>query len=243
LDVRDLDAVAARGATPLLTWEPYDWSQGVDQPEFALKRIESGQFDDYARRYAGALKSWGRPVMLRFAHEMNGNWYPWSEAVNGNATGDYVAAWRHLHDIFAAEGVKNVSWVWSPNVVYPGSLPLRGLYPGDAYVDIVGIDGYNWGTATTWHTWTPPAELFEPTLAEVKLLAPTKRLLIAETASTESGGDKGIWIQELFTWLHTRPEIEAVVWFDHLKETDWRIGSSTTSARSFKEALATRRLA
>src|SRR5205823_10852101 len=119
-----LDRIRAYGAVPLVTWEPWDWQKGLAQPDFALARISGGAFDDYARAWAAAAKQWGRPLYVRFAPEMNGDWRPWSERVNGNHPGDFVAAWRHLHDLFAAAGASNVRWVWSPNVVYPGSIPL-----------------------------------------------------------------------------------------------------------------------
>ena len=77
---------------------------------------------------------------------MNGDWFPWSERVNGNASGQYAPMWRHVKGIFDAEGAVNVTWVWAPNIVDPGEIPLAGLYPGDAAVDWTGVSGYNWGT-------------------------------------------------------------------------------------------------
>ncbi|TLM74721.1 hypothetical protein FDW81_04725 [Pseudarthrobacter sp. NamB4] len=79
----------------------------------------------------------------------NGNWYPWSEQVNGNSAGDYVAAWRHVHSVVTAAGATNVTWMWNPNLPYWGSVPLTGLYPGAAYVDAVALDGYNWGNSAS----------------------------------------------------------------------------------------------
>src|SRR6266496_1414193 len=73
---------------------------------------------------------------------MNGNWNPWSEQVNGNKSGQFVLAWRHVHDIFTAQGVTNVTWVWSPNIDFSNSVPLRKLYPGNSYVDWIAMDGY-----------------------------------------------------------------------------------------------------
>jgi beta-mannanase len=233
-----LHAVQGRGATPLITWEPWRAGGGVNQPGYALARIASGAHDAYLRRWARALRSFGGPVMLRFAHEMNGDWCPWSEAVNGNRPSDYVAAWRHVHAVFSAAGASNVTWVWSPNVVYPGSTPLTGLFPGDDVVDVVAIDGYNWGTTRPGMTWTTPADLFGPTLAQARTVAPGKPLMIAETASAEAGGSKAAWIQELFTWLRTQPDVRTVVWFHHQKETDWRIDSSPGSAAAFAAGLA-----
>ena len=144
--IAELNAVRARGAVPLLTWEPWAWGGGgLEQPAYSLDRITAGDFDARILEWGEALTAWGQPVMLRFAHEMNGNWYPWAEGVNGNQTGDYVQAWRHVHDVVTSTGAGNVQWVWSPNVPYWGSTDLAGLYPGAAYVDIVALDGYNWG--------------------------------------------------------------------------------------------------
>jgi beta-mannanase len=42
---------------------------------------------------------------------MNGDWYPWGKGINGNQLGQYVQAWRHVHDIFAAIHADNVLWV------------------------------------------------------------------------------------------------------------------------------------
>lgn len=134
----------AQGAVPLLTWEPWAGSgAGTRQPRYALARIAEGGYDAYVTRFAKAVRAQGRPVVIRFAHEMNGTWFPWSEQRNGNHRGDYVKAWRHVHDLFERVGADNVVWLWSPNVVRDApAVSLRELYPGDAYVDLVGMTGY-----------------------------------------------------------------------------------------------------
>ena len=76
----------------------------------------AGRYDEYIREFAEEARAWGHPFFLRFNWEMNGDWFPWSEGVNGNPSGEYVAAWRHVHDIFAAVGATNVTWVWCPFV-------------------------------------------------------------------------------------------------------------------------------
>lgn len=237
----ELDAVNARGATPLLTWEPWAWGGGVDQAAYALDRITLGDHDARLREWGQALAAWGKPVMLRFAHEMNGNWYPWAEGVNGNQAGDYIAAWRHVHDVVAATGAANVQWVWSPNVPYFGSTDLAGLYPGAAYVDIVALDGYNWGTSQTWSSWVSPQNLFGPGIAQLRTLAPGKPVLIAEVASSELGGSKAAWNTDLVSYLSAQADVLGFVWFHLQKETDWRVNSSDSSAGAFKSALAARR--
>jgi hypothetical protein len=236
-----LEAVRTRGALTLLTWEPWAWGGGTAQPAYSLDRITAGDFDPYLRQWGQSLAAWGHPVMLRFGHEMNGNWYPWSEQVNGNGSGDYVAAWQHVHGVVTAAGATNVAWVWNPNVPYWGSVPLAGLYPGAAYVDAVALDGYNWGTSAPWSSWVSPSQLFGDGLSQLRTLAPGKQILIAETSSAEQGGNKADWITSLFSYLASQPDITAVTWFHYNKETDWRINSSTSAANAFKQALAARR--
>ncbi|WP_445442647.1 glycoside hydrolase family 26 protein [Clavibacter sp. km1a] len=236
-----LDAVAARGAESLLTWEPWRAGAGVGQPAFTNASIAAGDHDAYLRDWGTALASWGGPVLLRYAHEMNGNWYPWAEGANGNAPGSYAAAWRHVHDVVVAQGATNVRWVWTPNVPYYGSTDLAGLYPGDAYVDVVGLDGYNWGTGIAGHGWTAPADLFAPGLARLRGVAPGKPVVIAETASSEVGGSKAAWNRDLVAYLQAQPDVTALVWFDMDKEADWRIASSASSADALRDALALRR--
>ncbi|KHL03959.1 glycoside hydrolase family 26 protein [Sinomonas humi] len=234
--------VASRGATPLLTWEPWNASTGgTSQPAYALNAIYGGAYDSYIAAWANGLKAYGGPVLLRFAHEMNGNWYPWSEQVKGNAPGDYAKAFRHVRDVFSAIGVPNVQWVWCPNVPYAGSTDLAALYPGDAYADLVGLDGYNWGTTQSWgSTWVMPDALFGEGLSELAAIAPSKQALIAEVASAEQGGDKAAWNQALIQYLSANASIMGFAWFDLDKEVDWRIDSSSTSASAFASALALR---
>jgi len=234
-----LQNVADLGAMSMLTWEPWDYRVGTtSQPQFALRRIIEGDFDDYILRTARTLRDFERPVLVSFAHEMNGDWYPWSERVNGNGSGEYVAAYRHVHGLVASVGARNVSWAWSPNVEYPGSQPLAGLYPGHSYVDVIAVNGYNFGTSQAWSLWQNPLELFGSTLSRVRDLAPGKSLMIGETSSSEVGGNKAVWISDLFSWLHTQPDVEAVVWFNLNKETDWRIDSSAASAQAFTSSLS-----
>ncbi|MGJ1427356.1 glycoside hydrolase family 26 protein [Clavibacter sepedonicus] len=173
---------------------------------------------------------------------MNGDWYPWADGVNGNAPGSYAAAWKHVHDVVVAQGATNVRWVWTPNVPYTGSTALAGLYPGAAYVDIVGLDGYNWGTGVAGYAWVSPADLFGPGLERLRAIAPGKPIIIAETASSEVGGSKAAWDTDLVAFLQAQPDVAAFVWFDMDKEADWRIGSSASSATAIRDALAARRV-
>jgi hypothetical protein len=233
-----MDNIRNFGSIPMVTWEPWNYLGGVNQPDYSLSAITGGGYDAYITQFALDAKAWGHPFFLRFAHEMNGDWYPWNEGINGNSAGQYVQAWRHVHDLFAANGVTNVTWVWSPNVEYSGSIPLSGLYPGDAYTDWIAMDGYNWGVSPPWKTWQTFSEVFGPTYTTITALS-QKPLLVAETATTEKDGDKAHWITSaLSTEIFNYPRIKGFIWFNEDKETDWRIESSQTAQSAFGLAVA-----
>lgn len=232
IDTTSLNNCRNYGAIPYVTWEPWD-SIGPANSTYQLSDIINGNFDSYITTQANTIKNWGHTVWLRFAHEMNGDWYPWCEGVNGNTSGQYVSAWQHIYNLFSSAGVSNVVWVWSPNVSYPGSTALPGLYPGDAYVDRIAVDGYNWGTVN-WSGWQTPSELYDDTFAAIASITTAKPLMIGEGASTEQGGDKAAWITSYFDWLTQQPpRFDCFVWFNYNKETDWRINSSTAAANAF----------
>ena len=216
-----------------ITWEPWVAGGGAAQPRYALRRITAGRHDAYIRSYARQVARWGRVVHLRFMHEMNGSWYPWGALANGNTAADSVRAWRHVHRLFQQEGATNVRWEWAPNQVYPGSAPLRSLYPGDAYVHRVGLSAYNWGGAR----WTSFARLVDPTLDQLRRLT-RKPLVISETGSAPTGGDRARWVRRMFEHLKTRPEVVGVTYFNHRTQRDWRIDRDAAAARAFRSGVA-----
>lgn len=234
-----MDTVRMHGSIPMITWEPWQLlSQTIDQPDYRLKNIIKGNFDSYITRWARDARRWNHPFFLRLAPEMNGDWTPWSEAVNGNHPGDFIQAWRHIHDIFTANNVTDVTWVWCPNVKYSQSTPIAQSYPGDKYVDWTALDGFNWGTAPG-NSWTDFKQLFDPTYQEISTLAPGKPIMIAEVGSAEPGGDKAAWItagySDLLPSYFTR--VKAVVWFDQITNRDWRIESSSSSLIAYAQAI------
>jgi hypothetical protein len=229
------EAVAARGAVPLISWEPWDsWSGGAEQPEYALARIAAGDHDALVDRWAEQVAAHDGPVMLRFAAEMNGDWLPWSTGVNGNGPGDYVAAWRHVRARFARAGAGNAVWVWNPIAPYEGSTPLRELFPGARRTDWVAVDGYNWGDVREWG-WQSYADVLAPAVRAVGALAPRLPVMIAETGSAP-GPRKPAWIRDAFAAARAGG-VDALVWFEFDKETDWRLAESPATARAARAAL------
>lgn len=234
-----LNNFSINGKVPIISWEPWDPSQGAEQPEFKLSNIYNGNFDSYIREFAVSMKNYNKPIFLRFAHEMNGNWYPWGGTVNGNSPSDFQKAWIHIFELFQQEGATNVTWIWSPDATsYPNfnGNAINDYYPGDSYIDWVGLDGYNWGNTKFGKTW----ESFETIFASgyKKVLGYNKPIMVAETASTESGGDKGTWLEEAFTkQIPSKfPLVKALVWFNINKETSWDLSSSESSKLQFKKA-------
>jgi hypothetical protein len=208
----------AAGRIPLVNWEPH-------KIDFA--KIIDGSLDATVEARAKGSKALGKKFFLDFAAEMNGD-----EAWSGNNAVLYVAAYRHIHDMFVAAGATNVVWAWCPNVTDTegGNRTTMDYYPGDAYVDWTGVDGYNWGTKNGgWQSFHQVFHDIYPLLAAKK-----KPILIGEMASGEAGGDKAKWIDAIIPTLRTEfPLIKGVVWFDINKEEDWRISSSAGSEAAF----------
>ena len=235
-----MESIRRHGAIPFFSWSSQSIPSSLSEPNFQLSDVIAGTYDSYIREFAEAAKAWGHPFFLRFNWEMNGNWFPWSEGVNGNQPGEYVAAWRHVHDIFAAVGATNATWVWCP-MIDPGNTmqDLASLYPGDEYVDWTGLDGYNWGPARAGG-WKSFNQLYEATYDRiVETIAPSKPMIIGEVGSTERGGSKAAWIHEMLSELPTNyPEIRGVLWFEKYDDgMDWPIETSTNATGAFAAGI------
>ena len=237
-----LDNIREHGSIPVLSWSSQSIPSSLNEPDFQLSDVIEGRYDEYIARFAGEAKAWGNPFFLRFNWEMNGDWFPWAEGVNGNAPGQYVAAWRHVHDIFATVGATNVSWVWCPYVDPAGSLQgTSSLYPGDAYVDWTGLDGYNWGTnPTSPRGWKSFDQLFSRSYDEITDgIAPSKPMMLAEFGSSEYGGSKADWIRDALARVPVEyPQIRSLLWFDKFDDNmDWPIETSSSATSAFAEGI------
>src|SRR6266545_2656704 len=127
---------------PVLSLEPWRTGEGPNQPDFSLQTTIDERWDEQYKKVAKAVVEYRDVVLIRFAHEMNAKWYPWGVA-NGNKTGQYPQAWRHVVDLFRAAGATNALWVWSPNVIRgASSRTISQFWPGPEYVDLVGLTGY-----------------------------------------------------------------------------------------------------
>lgn len=213
----------ATGRIPLVNWEPDGASGKID-----FTAIISGQYDAMIHARAAAAKVLDRKFFLDVAAEMNGD-----EGWGGHDPERYIAAYRHIHDIFVAEGARNAVWLWAPNVTdVPGGPDAMQYYPGDAYVDWTGVDGYNWGTSDggTWQTFQDVFSVIYP-----KLAAKGKPIFIGEMATAPTGGSKASWIAAIIETLKSSfPQIKGFAWFDVDKERDWRINSSPETLAAYR---------
>jgi beta-mannanase len=257
----------ANGRLPMMTWETNPATTGNNAPYVAgytNQDIISGKFDAYLKQYADAVKANGQPMVIRLDHEMNGNWYNWSENIKSvsadeqNATGSYVAMWQHVWTVFQNEGANaDVIWDWSPtridalgNPAYQTEDYLKEYYPGSQYVDWVGMSGY-YRDATT----TPSFDTtFGRTLAQIRDIAPGKKILLGEVGATETGGSvsnaqKPAWITSFFDALAlpANDDIVGFAYFDEVATTitdgqrstnDWRIDSRSDSLQAFIDGIS-----
>lgn len=214
----------SQGKLPLVNWEPFN----ID-----FKDIVSGRLDSHIRNQARRARAVKTTFFLDFAAEMNEE-----EGWGGHDPALYITAFRHIHDVFVQEGADNVVWVWAPNNVNSANAPdAMTYYPGDAYVDWIGIDGYNWGTSESGYQWESFYEVFRDMYT--KVAAKGKPVMIAEMASDEKGGDKAIWIDQVVPVLKQKfPLIKAVIWFNLKKERNWPVESTARSLDAFKMMAA-----
>ncbi len=213
--------------TILLSWAP-----GV--PSGTLyKEIAQGKTDPFIRQWAKSLKSLERPVYLRFAYEMNMTNMDWNATEQNGGPQAFIAAWRRIHDIFEAQGADNIRWVWCPHADQqsPHYTDARQYYPGDAYVDWIGLDGYAWRSQQSFD------QIFGASYQQLE--KHQKPMMIAEigTAATDNQPDQ--WIQKTFMQLPKKyPRIKALVYFNadfsHRGEKDWRFTHHPKMLEAFR---------
>jgi beta-mannanase len=227
---------AKRGIMSLIQLDP--------TPNVSLSAIANGSYDGYLKGYAAAVKQFHAPIALSFGHEMNGWWYPWGLHTNspsGQFTSkpkDFIAAWRHIHDVFTRAGATNVKWVWSvrQNVqtlngrAWPG---IKSWWPGSKYVDWVGMDGYFRRPNETF------ASVFGTQVTDIRKIT-TKPLLIGETAVEMKNPDAAQQISDLFKGVRRTPKMLGFIWFD-LNSTrssiDWNIDKNQAATQAIRQEI------
>jgi hypothetical protein len=209
------------GRVPFVSWA-----------KASTSAVNSGRYDGLIRQRAADVKAAGYPILLEWFWEMDG-------ARNKHVAGSpasFISAWKRIHTIFDKAGVTNVSWVWCPNAWGFATGEAQKFYPGDAYVDWICANGYNWAPGRKGDEWRSFEYAFQPFYDWAASRG--KPLMIGEFGVQErKSGEKAQWIRDAATTLkNDMPAIKAVVYFNVKKHYDWRI--SSPSARSAFRFLA-----
>lgn len=233
--------IKARGAVPLVFWEPVQ-KFGVCTDHARFKKIKNGKFDWYIKSWAKAAKASRTKILLRFAHEVNGRYFPWTVGSCGNTVADYKAAWKRVYNLVRNKvGAKNVQFVWTvAKKSCPGGCnPYKRFYPGNQYVQWVGFSNFNWGAHSG--NWAPMAKGINPVMGKFKQFT-KKQVIIAELATNEKGGptgnpavDKPAWIKTGYRETYKKyPRIKAVVYLNEdlrsVGHPDWSLDSPNPEA-------------
>ena len=249
-----LQPMINNGFTPFVIW---------NSDHISLGQIVNGSQDAYIRSWAQGAASWGQTFYLAWGTEPNNNLFPreWSGINNGGANGgatNYIAAWRRIHDIFTNAGADNVKWVWIP--CYDDYMPssyytnpawqrdnswnwFYNYYPGDAYVDWVGVITYNYGDVAnnSGAFWTPIAMMTDRVLNTSARRFPSKPQLVI-TASIEDPNNpnrKAAWIADTFAKMKTYQNVRAVMWQqDYDPSQSFPITSSQAALKAYRTAVS-----
>jgi hypothetical protein len=209
------------GGLAIIRWEPTN---------VPMQDIVAGKQDAYITTFAKAVRALNLPISLTFGHEMNGFWYTWGAPKTSGA--DFVAAWRHTHDLFVAQGATNVLWTWVPNVINNlRKVKLAPFYPGDAYVDWVGMDGYY-----TEHGEKTFRDLFLPTLTEIRTI--TQRPALVVETGVEPGPARATRIADLLSSVSASPDVIGCVYFNQNATKRWSIDTDPPAQHAFAEKVA-----
>lgn len=193
--------------------------------------ILNGVYDQFLINYAREVKAFGKPVLFRLNNEMNGDWCSYSAYNSSKDASLYVEVWRYIYKIFREQGVNNALWVWNPHdISFPNFKWNYHLsyYPGDEYVDIVGLTGYNTGTYYPGEKWRGFSQIYDPLYQEYLRMFPNKPFMITEFGSNSYGGDKIAWLKEAFTNMQRYPNIKVMIWWNGI---DW---DGQTPARIYR---------
>ena len=209
----------------------------IDPTLALVSKIASGSYDIYLRQYADSVRSFRHAVVIGFGHEMNTTRYAWGYGHTRPSV--FVAAWRHIVNLFRGQGAYNVTWLWTVNQDAPGTGPVKDWWPGANYVTWVGIDGYYFQPSDTF------GSVFGRTISHVRLFT-DKPILLSETAVGPSPRQFAK-ISNLFDGMR-RYKALGLVWFDiaqsgDIFHQDWRIEASQAATTAFRLGVSALTLA
>jgi hypothetical protein len=262
----NLNVIWRYGALPLIFWSPWDkpYEQNRGPDKFSLNEIIAGKWDAYIDKWGDEAREFGRPMIVAFGVEMNGDWFPWSGSYYGGENWNkdlddwegparFKAAYRHVVDRVRARGANNIQWMFHANNY---SYPLDtwnfspAYYPGSEYVDWLGLSVYGQQFSEEPNPDIP--SLVDWPYQELCGLDPKKPVMIAEWATGEFphspdklGMRKPQWITQGLELFRSRyPRIKAAVyWHERWQNVDQsysnlRVNSSVESLNAYHEGVA-----
>ena len=214
---------ASHGATTIVFMDP---------DNIPVAGIAAGAYDSYLISFARRVASFHHRLVISFGHEMNGNWYSWGYTHSRPA--DFIAAWRHVVNVFNQHGADNVTWLWVVNSLGNQTGAVQAWWPGSKYVNWVGIAGYYWLPGESF------SYIFGRVLSSIRRFTQAP-VLIAETGVGPFRG-RSQGIKDLFAGVRVNNYL-GLIWFDvHsyggvYKGENWRLEGNTAALAVFRSAL------
>jgi beta-mannanase len=242
------------------------FDSGSSDPVFTLQSIIDGEFDAELTQWALDAKKTNIPLMVEFGTEVNGDWFPWSGIINGGGEtteyGDpsipdgperFRDAYRHIIDLFNAQNVNNITWVFHVvpseySSIDPIDEPwnnIKNYYPGDNYIDWIGTSIY--GAIQPGEEWYSFSEIMDTAYPELAAISAEKPLAILEMGIVEdpSMGNKSVWIKDALEDIQSEkyPRIKALSYWNEKWEEDntvidLSLNSSADSAEVFRDMIS-----
>lgn len=243
--IDDMNKAYDDGRFVELTFQTMFYGQNNDS---IMYEILNGKYDNYLNQYAQDIKKFNKPILFRLNNEMNGDWCVYSAYHYSNDTDLYKAFWRYIYEVFEKNSVDNVLWVWNPNdISFPNYKWNHALnyYPGDDYVHIVGLTGYNTGNYYRGEKWRTFKNIYIPLYKEY-ISTFKQPLMITEFGSNIVGGDRVKWLEDMFSTLETNDfsRIKIAMWWNGIdfdskgnNARTYRLNGDTASIDVFKKHL------
>jgi len=251
--------IRSSGAVPYIRLMLRDRPE-QDRPNkiFTLARILKGDFDADIRSWARAARAFGSALIVEYGTEVNGRWFPWNGYWNGggktNGYGDptypdgperFRDAYRRIISFMRNEGAGNITWVFHLNNSDWPAVPwnrFRNYYPGDAYVDWIGVSAY--GALTPMEDeWPLFRAMMDEVYPKMKALTASKPMAVLEFGATKGNrlGDQAAWAQKALTDLIGLrwPRIFGFSWWNEAWENDDNPDHDTSMRLQDNPALAT----
>ncbi len=190
---------------------------GDNSDPVVMYEILEGKHDKLINEVAEEIKKYHGNVFFRLNNEMNGDWCSYSAWFTQTDTDIYIEVWKYFYEIFEQQEVDNVLWVWNPNW---GDFPefkwnhYINYFPGENYVDIVGLTGYNTGTYYEHEYWREFENIYDPMMEEYNDYF-NYEFIITEFGSNSVGGDKALWIENMMKKIKDY-DIDVAIWFSSI---------------------------